>query len=291
MSALILAKEFLILSPDNEMLMYLAEKKLHIDVEELLKDEELMKFFSSKAPKKKTSGLERARALSEFNEEKCQALIWQKADPEDLKGTGYNAGNTGYAVQCNTAPVEDGCFCKRCSKKSNPTPYGKVGERIPVDEDHSIVINEKTFFVLNNENGKIFNVTDLPERRKKSSGRPKKSDDQKDRIIKDLEAQLAGLAKKDDDSDHEIAQEDEVVEVVEVVGEHEAAADGQSGAAADESNFQVVSGNEKDGGILLYTENGIEYRFDEDGLVYSRDDEDLEDPVGTYDWERRQVDM
>jgi len=116
MSALNLAKKYLTLSPDNGMLVYLAEKKLHIDVEELLKDEELMNFFTEKAPK---TGLERALALSEFNEEKCQALIWQKADSEDLKGTGYSAGNTGYAVQCNTAPVGDGCFCKKHAKQES----------------------------------------------------------------------------------------------------------------------------------------------------------------------------
>ena len=59
----------------------------------------------------------------------------------------------------------------------------------------------------------------------------------------------------------------------------------------ENANFKVVSGNEKDGVTLLFAEDGKEYRIDEDGLVYEKDDVEEDDPIGAYDWEERTVDM
>ena len=320
MSALVLANEHLILSPDNGLIAYMAER-LEDDIDELIADEDLMKFFSSKkAPKKKSSGMESAKALSEINEEKCQARIWQKADPDLLSGSGYNQGNTGYAVQCGSKSV-DGCFCKRCGGKDD-LPFGKVTEKMPVDEEHSLEINEKMFWILNDENGHIFNISDLPEKKKKSGGRPKKSDDEKDKIILELERRLAQTEgedeqvqkvikkkKKKDQKKKMVVKEKEKEKVcISPIKEdspvgHEIAPFSPSVNGDSPVNdeqmliLQEDSGDVKilknvDGcnsGVLTF--NGKKYKYDEDGLVYEIDDEDEEDPLGTFDPDLMEIDM
>ena len=42
-------------------------------------------------------------------------------------------------------------------------------------------------------------------------------------------------------------------------------------------------------GVLTF--NGKKYKYDEDGLVYEIDDEDEEDPLGTFDPDLMEIDM
>ena len=53
----------------------------------------------------------------------------------------------------------------------------------------------------------------------------------------------------------------------------------------------VKKGEMEMGATLLMVLSGKDFKVDADGLVYELDDDDLETPIATYDWELRQVDM
>jgi len=239
--------ELKVLQPDAGMLEYLVEK-FGGTVDELMEDQELMKFFK-KDKKKKTSGLERVQ--KGVDENKCQCRVWKGAEKDFLEGSGYPTAKTGFAVQCNSKRADDSDFCKKCRLKEHW--LGTVDGSVPKDEEHRCFRGDKRecHWVLNDKEGTITDPKDLPERKKKSAGRPKKTTDEKDIEIAKLKAQL-----KAQESEEEVEEEDE--EVVENTIEQ----------------------------LYVIKFNGKPYYINEGGLMTVYGDDEI---VGSYDKENNTV--
>eukprot|EP01047_Picozoa_sp_COSAG01_P047969 COSAG01_NODE_4630_length_4863_cov_3.556255_6_plen_206_part_00 len=159
----------------GHLLDYIAETLLSgtTSREELMKDETLIAFFKKATemkPRTKKTPIERAK--TPYNSDKCIARIWAECDKEELVGSGYPRGKTGYAaVQCNSQKKE-GQMCARCAKKTIFN-FGKMNEDIPKDVDN-IILHDKwgPLTILNNTDGTVISISDLPKREKKSSRMP-----------------------------------------------------------------------------------------------------------------------
>ena len=148
-------------------------------VEDLMEDKELLKFFKKEKKKKTSTGLERVK--KGIDENKCQCRVWRSAEEDFLEGSGYPRGKTGFAVQCNSKKVDGSDFCKKCSSKDHW--LGTVNDQVPRDEEFKCYLGEKRIahWILNDSEGNITDPKVLPERKKKSAGRPKKSESDKDK--------------------------------------------------------------------------------------------------------------